>query len=207
MEAKFLVTLREDMISTELTLTNSTKSVIQLRGGIMSHLTVSTPDATYAIGLQGSNYCSKHAPSEFRIIPPAHSKKDEKSSEFIRLLARNGFDLLFSPWGTKKHDGHGEDRERDREESSDYAQMNDEFSKIYTSAPVEFTVIDRGRRNSVVIQRSGYEELYMFSPGSDHDWYGKYAFVCVGPCALLKPILLGPGGIWKGAQCLYNPNI
>uniref|UniRef100_A0A0F7CYY4 NDH-dependent cyclic electron flow 5 n=1 Tax=Habenaria pantlingiana TaxID=1498489 RepID=A0A0F7CYY4_9ASPA len=207
MEAKYLVTLREDMISSELVLTNSTKSIIQLRGSIMSHLTVSTPDASYAVGLQGSNYCNKQAPSEFRILPPADSKKHENSSEFIRSVAQKGFDSLFSAWGTQKHYGEEKDEEQEREESSDYAQMNDKFSRVYTFIPVEFTVIDRGRRNSVVIQRSGFEELYMFSPGSDHDWYGKYAFVCVGPCALLKPILLGPGGIWKGAQYLYNPNI
>uniref|UniRef100_A0A0F7H058 NDH-dependent cyclic electron flow 5 n=1 Tax=Goodyera fumata TaxID=1390594 RepID=A0A0F7H058_9ASPA len=207
MEAKYLVTLEEDLISSELIITNSTTSFIKLKGSIMSHLTVSTPDATYAVGLQGSSYYNKQASSEFSIIPPEDLTKEKNSSAFIKSLARNGFDLLFDVWDTKKHYGEKKEEGQEKEESSNFAQMNEKFSRIYTSTPVEFTLIDRGRRNSVVIQRNGFEELYIFSPGSDHDWYGKYAFVCVGPCALLKPILLGPGELWKGAQHLYNPNI
>ncbi|KAL0917243.1 hypothetical protein M5K25_012291 [Dendrobium thyrsiflorum] len=208
MEAKCLVTLRDDQISSELQVTNSTASFIQLQGSIMSHLTVSTPDATYAVGLQGSNYWSKKATaSEFSIIPPTDLTKVQSSSAFFRSLAQKGFDGLFSGWGTTKHQDGEKEEEEEKEECNDYLQMNEILSRIYTSTPVEFTVIDRGRRNSVVIQKSGFEEFYMFSPGSDHNWYGKYAFVCVGPCALLKPIVLGPGGIWKGGQYLYNPNI
>uniref|UniRef100_A0A0F7GZN3 NDH-dependent cyclic electron flow 5 n=1 Tax=Cypripedium formosanum TaxID=53042 RepID=A0A0F7GZN3_9ASPA len=209
MEAKCLVTLRGELISSELTITNPRPSFIQLEGSIMSHFTVSTPDAAYAVGLQGSKYCSKQAiASEFCIIPP-ESTKDERSSAFFRSLAEKGFDALFSGWGKKAQEGEeqGEEEGKEKEECNDYAQMTEKTSRIYTYAPVEFTVIDRGRRNSVVIERSGFEELYIFSPGSDHDWYGKYAFVCVGPCALLKPVAIGPGGIWKGAQYLYNPNL
>lgn len=65
----------------------------------------------------------------------------------------------------------------------------------------------QGKRNSVVVQRSGFEELYIFSPGSDHEWYGKYAYMCVGASAVLQPVVLGPGGSWTGAQYLYNPNL
>uniref|UniRef100_A0A0F7GZU6 NDH-dependent cyclic electron flow 5 n=1 Tax=Masdevallia picturata TaxID=125444 RepID=A0A0F7GZU6_9ASPA len=208
MEAKCLVTLREDQISSELTFTNSTPYIIKLQGSILSHLTVSTPDATYAVGLQGSNYCYKQATAtEYSIIPPTDLAKTETSSAFFRSLAQKGFDGLFSGWGAKKHQDEEKEDGEEREECNDYVQMNEKLSRIYTSTPVNFTVIDRGRRNSVVIQRIGFEELYMFSPGSDHNWYGKYAFVSVGPCALLKPIVLGSGGIWKGGQHLYNPNL
>ncbi|MQM04661.1 hypothetical protein Taro_037464 [Colocasia esculenta] len=65
----------------------------------------------------------------------------------------------------------------------------------------------QGRRNSVVVERRGFDEFYVFSPGSGHEWYGKYAYVCTGPSAILAPIVLGPGGVWRGGQYLHNPNI
>lgn len=65
----------------------------------------------------------------------------------------------------------------------------------------------QGRRNSIVIRKSGFDEFYVFSPGSNYEWYGKHAHVCIGPSATLTPLVLGPGGIWRGAQYLYNPNL
>lgn len=67
--------------------------------------------------------------------------------------------------------------------------------------------IEQGRRNSVVVGRDGFEELYMFSPGSSHESYGKYAYICVGQSAMLKPIVLGPNESWTGGQRLHNPNL
>jgi hypothetical protein len=67
-------------------------------------------------------------------------------------------------------------------------------------------IVLQGRRNSVCLSRRGFEELYVFSPGSKYDWYGKYAYVCVGP-AMLKPVVLAPGATWQGAQCIRNPNL
>lgn len=67
--------------------------------------------------------------------------------------------------------------------------------------------LQQGKRNSVDVGRKGFEELYMYSPGSAHEWYGEYCYVCVGQAAMLKPIRLGPGGVWRGEQQLHNPNI
>lgn len=67
--------------------------------------------------------------------------------------------------------------------------------------------MEQGRRNSVVVGRDGFEELYMFSPGSSHEFYGKYAYICVGQSAVLKPIILGPNESWTGGQRLHNPNL
>ena len=55
------------------------------------------------------------------------------------------------------------------------------------------------------MHRRGFEELYVFSPGSQYQWYGKYVYVIVGP-AMLEPVVLGPGDTWQGAQYLRNPN-
>ncbi|KAI0507303.1 hypothetical protein KFK09_013425 [Dendrobium nobile] len=109
----------------------------------MSHLTVSTPDATYAVGLQGSNYSKKAKSSEFSIIPPTDLSNVQSSSAFFRSLALKGFDGLFSVWGTTKQQDGEKEEEEEKEECNDYFQMNEISSRIYTSTPAEFTVIDR----------------------------------------------------------------
>lgn len=65
----------------------------------------------------------------------------------------------------------------------------------------------QGRRNSVAVLRNGFDEMYMFSPGSSHEMYGMYSYVCVGQSALLKPVILSPGQVWMGEQHLHNPNL
>ncbi|PKA64042.1 hypothetical protein AXF42_Ash005054 [Apostasia shenzhenica] len=124
-------------------ITNPTASYIQLAGSIMSHLKVSTPDATYAVGLQGSNYCSKQPiSSKFRIVPP-ESRKEKSFSAFFRSWAHKGLDGLFSGWHQKNQEEEREEEDKEKEESNDYAQMNNEISRIYTFTPMEFTMIDR----------------------------------------------------------------
>ncbi|XP_072987182.1 protein NDH-DEPENDENT CYCLIC ELECTRON FLOW 5 [Typha latifolia] len=206
-EVRYLVTLQRDLLASEFTITNLKSSSLQLSGSIMNHLKVSTPDATYAVGLQGSNYRSQQpVMSEFSIIPPDYyeSRSPTTNQSWTEKTLEG---LLFSTRkkkGDMKDEAFGDGSEG--EEDDDYSQMTEKLCRIYTSAPREFTVIDRGRRNSVDIGRSGFDELYILSPGSNHDWYGKYAFICIGP-TMLKPVFLGPGGVWKGAQYLHNPNL
>lgn len=70
-----------------------------------------------------------------------------------------------------------------------------------------FLAMKQGRRNSVVVTRDGFNELYMFSPGSTHECYSKYTYICVGQSAVLTPIILGPEDVWSGGQHLHNPNL
>ena len=54
------------------------------------------------------------------------------------------------------------------------------------------------------MHRRGFEELYVFSPGSQYQWYGMYAYVVVGP-AMLEPVVLGPGDTWQGGSVPAQP--
>eukprot|EP00262_Sarcandra_glabra_P000733 TRINITY_DN10855_c0_g1_i1.p1 TRINITY_DN10855_c0_g1~~TRINITY_DN10855_c0_g1_i1.p1 ORF type:complete len:395 (+),score=65.96 TRINITY_DN10855_c0_g1_i1:150-1334(+) len=210
-EVKYLVTLQEDNLTSELIISNLKSSSLQLMGSIISHLTVSTPDATYAVGLQGSNYVSKPPlVSDFSIIPPGFIQKrpSSVSNQSWGQVAR-----LFSSWGSEaqkddesKSEVGKPEYEIECEEEDNYAQLTEKMSRIYTFAPRKFTLIDRGRRNSVIVGRIGFDELYVFSPGSNNEWYGKYAYISTGPSALLKPVVLGPQAEWRGAQYLHNPN-
>ncbi|XVF06225.1 hypothetical protein REPUB_Repub06bG0029200 [Reevesia pubescens] len=213
-ETRHIVTLQEDVLSSEILVSNSKSSPLQWTGSIMSHLTVSSPEATYALGLEGSNFLSiPPFLSNFGIIPPDF---DQENDSYIgQLWSQMGFKRLFSGLGQRnlKNDTEAERNQRESleemegEEEDGYKQLNEEMSRIYTSAPRFFTVIDRGRRNSVVVGRDGFDEVYMFSPGSSHEIYGEYAYICIGQSAMLKPIILGPGEVWRGCQYLHNPNM
>lgn len=175
-EMKQIITLRGDTLSIELCVTNKGVSPISIKGcSLVSYLTVSTPEATYAVGLEGSDFVEK-----------------------TPFLPR--FGLV-----------QGEEEEEDKyglsgEEESNYKQLSEEMSRIYTLAPSSFTIIDRGRRNSVVVGREGFEEVYMYSPGSKLESYTKSAYVCIGPSSLLNPISLDPGCVWRGVLHIHNPN-
>lgn len=197
-EARCVVTLHPEALASEFTVANTTSSPMTLSGAVSNHLRVSTPDATYAVGLQGSDYRRREPMlSEFSIIPPDFRTQSARTAQH---WANKGFDMVLSGGGSAVA------QEPDGEEDDDYKHLTAELCRIYSHAPREFTVIDRGRRNSICLHRRGFEELHVFSPGSKYEWYGKYAYVCVGP-AMLEPVLLGPGGTWKGAQYLRNPNL
>ncbi|CAL9074326.1 unnamed protein product [Musa acuminata var. zebrina] len=210
-EVRCLVTLHQDLLGSELLISNTKSSPLQLTGSFVSHLKVSTPDAAYAVGLQGSNYQSRQPlSSRFSMDPPDLGRRSPSTSK--KPWTQNVLRRLLPRWGDTGEEEEelnegGDAEESEGEEEDDYARMTEKMSRIYTSAPRQFTIIDRGRRNSVVIRRSGFEELYMSSPGSEHEWYGKYAYICIGPAAQLTPLVLGPGDTWRGAQYLHNPNL
>lgn len=127
------MTLKEDLLSSQLVIKNLKLSPLKWTGCIISHLTVSSPGATYAIGLQGSDI-HNIAPfsTKYEMIAP-----DETGSGLRQI------------WGSLEGLVGSSAAERkihvvsDREEDNDYKQLNEEMSMIYTSAPREFTVIDR----------------------------------------------------------------
>ncbi|KAG5555452.1 hypothetical protein RHGRI_006190 [Rhododendron griersonianum] len=208
-EVKHILTLQQDLLSSELVFSNSKSSPLRLLGSIVSHLTVSTPDATYALGLERSNFHSRPPfLSNFSIIPPESGRTKD-----FNLWNPFTVEELSSTWGAGKQNNAVDTKSREREEDPEgeeddnNKQLTEKMSRVYTSAPRDFIILDRGRRNSVVVQREGFNELYMFSPGSAHEWYGKYAYICVGQSALLKPIILGPKSVWRGTQHLHNPNL
>ncbi|GMH18755.1 hypothetical protein Nepgr_020596 [Nepenthes gracilis] len=206
-EVKYSIILREDVLSSKITVSSSSSALLQLIGSFLSHLTVSTPDATYAIGLEGSDFINRPPLlSEFSIIPPELRQRKETGSSQFQVPSLKGL----SPASDGKMNNYrgGElEEEMEGEERYDYKHLTEKMSRIYRSAPRNFTIIDRGRRNSVVVGRNGFEELYIYSPGSSYEWYGKYAYVCVGQSAVLKPIILGPAAVWTGEQQLHNPNL
>ncbi|TKY46198.1 NDH-DEPENDENT CYCLIC ELECTRON FLOW 5 [Spatholobus suberectus] len=205
---KYIVTLEEDALNSELEISNKKSLPLQMTGSILSHLTVSSPEATYAIGLERSNYCSKPLfESEFMLSPQDSGQEDG----FGKIWKSLAFQQLFPHWGTNSQNNGSEVRQRNNEEMDEeldnYKQLSEKLSLVYTDAPRSFTVIDRGRRNSVSVGRNGFDEMYLFSPGSEVEIYSKYSYICVGQAAILKPITLSPEDVWRGGQYIHNPNL
>lgn len=144
-EVKHILTLQQDLLSSELVFSNSKSSSLRLLGSVVSHLTVSTPEATYAMGLERSNFYTRPPlSSNFTIIPPKPGR-------------RKDFDLwnpftvkeIPSTWGAGKQnnavDTKGREREGDieGEEDDNNKQLAERMSRVYTSAPRDFTILDR----------------------------------------------------------------
>ncbi|CAI9101027.1 OLC1v1038250C1 [Oldenlandia corymbosa var. corymbosa] len=205
-EFKHIIRLTEDLLRSEIVVSNtSDSSSCTFEGAILSHLTVSTPEATYAIGLEGSDFSSRHpVSSDYSLVHPSFGNTgSSKQKGFLNNL--------LASWAAKGNRQHGDETIKEEttegEEEENYKSLQEEMSRIYTSSPRSFTVLDRGRRNSVQLGREGFKELYLFSPGSSHEWYGDYAYVCVGQAALLQPITLNAQSQWKGKQQICNPNL
>ncbi|KAI4348444.1 hypothetical protein L6164_009167 [Bauhinia variegata] len=198
LDLKYVVTLQEDILSSELQVLNSKSLPLQMTGSILTHLTVSTPDATFALGLERSNYFTKPPlVSEFFLSPP-DSGQEEGFGKMLKQLF---------PIRGKRNQSNNQVSQMDGEEMDSCKHLGEQMSLIYTNAPRNFTVIDRGRRNSVVVGREGFDEMYLFSPGSSSESYSKYAYICIGQAAILKPAVLSPQEVWRGVQHIHNPNL
>ncbi|GMI79248.1 NDH-dependent cyclic electron flow 5 [Hibiscus trionum] len=88
-ETRYIVTLKEDVLTSEISVTNTKSTPLHWTGSIISHLTVSSPEATYALGLEGSNFLSVPPfSSNFGIIPP--DLDEENDSDIGQLWGQMG---------------------------------------------------------------------------------------------------------------------
>ncbi|XP_027923792.1 protein NDH-DEPENDENT CYCLIC ELECTRON FLOW 5 isoform X2 [Vigna unguiculata] len=127
---KYIVTLEKDTLNSELKISNRRSLPLRMTGSILSHLTLSSPEATYAIGLEGSSYCSTPLfESEFMLSP--------------QDSGREGFGKAFPQWSTKSKNNGLEGSQVKNEEIDNYKQLSEELSLVYTEAPRSFTLIDR----------------------------------------------------------------
>lgn len=58
----------------------------------------------------------------------------------------------------------------------------------------------------MAVRRNGFKEVYMMSPGSQHECYSKYSYICIGHAALHEPVILNARSEWRGGLELWNPN-
>jgi len=105
---------------------------------------VSTPDATYALGLERSNYCSKPPfESEFFLSPPEPDQEKGLGNKIWNLLRGTKSQNYNEAESSQTED----DEDSNSEETDDYKHLGAQVSLIYTNAPRNFTVIDRVRNH------------------------------------------------------------
>lgn len=138
-DVRIILRLQEDTLSSELIVSNSGSSELQFMGSFITHLTVSTPDATYAVGLEGSDF-SDRAPlmSRFSFFPP---DIDEQYKEHD---LDEPWKLVWDEKNRQKGNNKGDNEDgRIGEEDDSYKHLTDNMCRIYTYAPSAFTIIDR----------------------------------------------------------------
>lgn len=79
------------------------------------------------------------------------------------------------------------------------------YRNIVSETPIFFTFQGKGLVFRVI--RLGFEDIYVSSPGSFFDKYGRDYFICTGPAAMLVPVTVNPGEEWRGAQVIEHDNL
>lgn len=130
---KHIITLERDSFNSEILVSNlSTCSSVHLLGSTICHLAVSTPDACYAMGLEGSDFFVRPPfQGNFSIIPPDFTTATQQKNPY-----------KFWPFNTT-NDIKREVEPSSGEEDDNYKHLTQKFSRIYTSAPRSLTIIDR----------------------------------------------------------------
>ena len=73
---------------------------------------------------------------------------------------------------------------------------------------IEKILLDfQGRGLCFRVIRMGFEDIYLSSPGSLSEKYGKDYFICTGPASILVPVTVNPGEEWRGAQVIEHDNL
>ncbi|KAJ6761684.1 PHOTOSYNTHETIC NDH SUBUNIT OF SUBCOMPLEX B 2 CHLOROPLASTIC [Salix koriyanagi] len=87
------------------------------------------------------------------------------------------------------------------------APPQERLKAFYNTSPTKYETLDQGKELFFRVIRIGFEDIYVGSPGSSAEKYGKDYFICTGPAAMLVPVVVKPGGEWKGAQMIEHDNL
>ncbi|GLJ18069.1 hypothetical protein SUGI_0318790 [Cryptomeria japonica] len=203
LSVKYVITLYDKLLTTAVLVENISSSPVELTSSVMTHLTASTPDGAYAVGLEGCSYCTEPPlPSEFNIV--SNVKEEPKPS--------SGWSLMQQFFGTKENREEQVTGDSGAEskwvvETDDFAHLRNKMSRVYSTAREQMRFNDRGLRHTLILEKVGFEEFYLSSPGSNSTMYGKHCYICTGSASMLQPVVLSPGEEWRAAQMLQNPNI
>ncbi|CAM6090338.1 unnamed protein product [Calypogeia fissa] len=185
---RYVVTLTDKSLSSAVVVTNAGSRPVEFKGSIVSHLAVGMLEGTFAVGLNGCSYLSS---------VPTQSQQLEKVSE-----ARDFFPPM---WGAETNTREFKERGRWIVENEDYSQLHGGESRLYPSAPSSWTLLDRGLRRSLIIQRLGFPEFWLSNPGPDSELRDWDNFICLGPTQNTESVVLPGGEKWRAAQILNNP--
>uniref|UniRef100_A0A5B7BHU2 Photosynthetic NDH subunit of subcomplex B 2, chloroplastic n=1 Tax=Davidia involucrata TaxID=16924 RepID=A0A5B7BHU2_DAVIN len=202
LDITYVVSLYPLSMATAVIVKNNGRKAVNLSSAILSHFKFKKRAGTGIQGLRGCSYCT-HPPlsSPFEILSPSEAMKSEDPGWFS--------------FGSEPEKKPGVWTVQD----VPITILKNKLSRVYTAPPTErlkgfyntppskYETIDQGRELFFRVIRIGFEEIYISSPGSFSQKYGKDYFICTGPASMLVPVVVNPGEEWRGAQIIEHDNL
>uniref|UniRef100_A0A0F7GZL7 Photosynthetic NDH subcomplex B 2 n=1 Tax=Francoa sonchifolia TaxID=23250 RepID=A0A0F7GZL7_9ROSI len=202
LDITYVISLYPLSMATAVIVKNNGKKAVTLNSAILSHFIFQKREGTAIQGLEGCSYCT-HPPlsSPFEILSPSEAIKAEDPGLFSFGYEPENKPGIWTPQVVPitilKH-----------RLSRVYASPPTERPKpFYNTPPSKYETLDQGRKLFFRVIRIGYEDIYVSSPGSFSEKYGKDYFICTGPASMLVPVVINPGEDWRGAQVIEHDNL
>lgn len=227
LDITYVISLYPLSMATAVIVKNNGRKPVTLTGAILSHLRSKKRGGTAIQGLRGCSYCS-HPPlsSPFELLSPAEAMKTESSGWFSS-------DTEPKP-GTWSVQDVPITILKDKVSRVYAAPPKERLKAFYNTPPSKYEALDQvhwcrileiqrveripcvhffecfvfqGRELFFRIIRIGFEDIYVSSPGSFSEKFGKEYFICTGPASVLVPVVVKPGENWRGAQVIEHDNL
>ncbi|KAK1386484.1 Photosynthetic NDH subcomplex B 2 [Heracleum sosnowskyi] len=202
LDITYVVSLYPLGMATAVKVKNNGRKAISLTGAILSHFKFKKRSGTGIQGLRNCSYCT-HPPlsSPFEIMSPSEAMKTEDPGLFSF-----GYEPEKKPglWTVQ---------------DVPITILRNKLSRVYTAPPAErlkpfyntppskYETIDQGKELFYRVIRMGFDDIYVSSPGSISEKFGKDYFICTGPASMLVPVVVNPGEEWRGAQVMEHDNL
>lgn len=201
LDITYIVSLYPVSIATAVVVKNNGRKPVSLKPGIISSLRFKKRSGAGIQGLKGCSYCpSPPLSSPFELLSPSEAMKADSSGWFgsedgekpgIWAVEDSVITLLEKKM-SRVYGAHPAER----------------LKAVYNTPPSKYETIDQGRGLFFRMIRMGFEDMYVGSPGSMWDKFGKQQyFVCTGPASMLVPIDVGAGETWRGAMVIEHDNL
>ncbi|CAH8256852.1 unnamed protein product [Arabidopsis lyrata] len=201
LDITYIVSLYPVSMATALVVKNNGRKPVTLKPGIMSYLRFKKRSGAGIQGLKGCSYCpNPPLSSPFELLSPSEAMKADSSGWF-------GSDEGEKPgiWAVEDSVITLLEKKMSRIYGAPPAER---LKAVYNTPPSKFETIDQGRGLFFRMIRIGFEEMYVGSPGSMWDKYGKqHYFVCTGPTSMLVPVDVASGETWRGAMVIEHDNL
>ncbi|KAL1212114.1 Photosynthetic NDH subunit of subcomplex B 2 [Cardamine amara subsp. amara] len=201
LDITYIVSIYPVSMATALVVKNNGRKPVTLKPGIMSYLRFKKRSGAGIQGLKGCCYCpNPPLTSPFELLSPSEAMKADSSGWFG------------SEEGEKPGIWTVEDSVitlLEKKMSRVYgAPPAERLKAVYNTPPSKYETIDQGRGLFFRMIRIGFEDMYVGSPGSMWDQYGKqHYFVCTGPMSMLVPVELAANETWRGAMVIEHDNL
>ncbi|ESQ27727.1 hypothetical protein EUTSA_v10018808mg [Eutrema salsugineum] len=201
LDLTYIISLYPVSMATALVVKNNGRKPVTLKPGIMSYLRFKKRSGAGIQGLKGCSYCpNPPLSSPFELLSPSEAMKaespgwfgsEEREEQGIWAVEDSVITLL------------------EKKMSRVYgAPPAERLKAVYNTPPSKYETIDQGRGLFFRMIRIGFEDMYVGSPGSMSEKYGKqHYFVCTGPASMLVPIDVGVGESWRGAMVIEHDNL